>query len=44
MNLKEFNVVLEIGKGAFAAVKRAVHKKSHCTVAIKTYEKKNLTD
>jgi MAP/microtubule affinity-regulating kinase len=40
--LKDFTVGIQIGAGAFASVKRAVHKESSFTVAIKTYEKKHL--
>lgn len=43
-DLKDFNIGLQIGSGAFAVVKRAVHKTSLYKVAIKTYEKKNLID
>ena len=38
----DFNVGLEIGKGAFAGVYRSVHKKTGFTVALKTYEKSKL--
>jgi serine/threonine protein kinase len=44
MNIKDFKVGLQIGAGAFAVVKRAVHERTRYTVALKTYEKKNLTD
>jgi serine/threonine protein kinase len=44
MALKDFNIGLQIGSGAFAVVKRAVHKESHHTIAMKTYEKKSLVD
>jgi MAP/microtubule affinity-regulating kinase len=44
LELKDFSMGLQIGSGAFALVKRAVHKDSQYTVAIKTYEKKTLTD
>jgi hypothetical protein len=33
---------IQIGAGAFATVKRAVHKESSFTVAIKTYDKRHL--
>ena len=33
-----------LGAGAFAIVRRAVHKTSKYTIAIKTYDKKNLQD
>jgi serine/threonine protein kinase len=33
---------IQIGAGAFALVKRAVHKDSNFTVAIKTYDKRHL--
>jgi len=42
--LKDFNFGLQIGAGAFAVVKRAIHKDTQHALAIKTYEKKNLTD
>jgi len=42
--LKDFNMGIQIGSGAFALVKRAVHKISSYVVAIKTYDKKHLTD
>ena len=35
---------LKIGQGAFASVKRAVHKKTGYQVALKVYDKKNLKD
>ena len=44
LNLKDFNIGIQIGAGAFAVVKRAVHKDSQHTLAIKTYEKKHLKD
>jgi len=44
LQLKDFQVSLQIGQGAFALVKRATHKRSNCTVAIKSYDKKNLQD
>ena len=44
MQLKDFNIGLQIGAGAFAVVKRALHKHTQYTVAIKTYEKKSLLD
>ena len=40
--LKDFVIGIQIGAGAFACVKRAVHKESSFTVAIKTYDKKHL--
>jgi serine/threonine protein kinase len=42
--IKDFKQGLQIGAGAFAVVKRSVHNQTRYTVAIKTYEKKNLTD
>ena len=33
---------IQIGAGAFAVVKRAIHKESSFTVAIKTYDKRHL--
>lgn len=42
LDLKEFQVGLKIGQGAFAQVRRAVHKESKAVIALKTYEKKNL--
>lgn len=41
--LNDFQVGLKIGQGAFAVVKRSIHKKTGHVVALKTYEKKNLT-
>ena len=38
----DFQVGLQIGQGAFAVVKRSIHKASGHTIALKTYEKKNL--
>lgn len=35
---------MQIGAGAFAVVKRAIHASTKYTTAIKTYEKKNLSD
>jgi len=42
--MKDFKLSLQIGQGAFAVVKRAQHKETKYTIAIKTYEKKNLND
>eukprot|EP00347_Sterkiella_histriomuscorum_P006749 403351578 len=42
--LKDFTLGIQIGAGAFALVKRAVHKESSLTLAIKTYDKKSLSD
>merc|ERR1712166_877548 len=44
LTIKDFKVGLQIGAGAFAVVKRAIHNTTKYTVAIKTYEKKNLND
>lgn len=44
MIIKDFKLGLQIGAGAFAVVKRAVHQQTKYTTAIKTYEKKNLND
>ena len=33
---------LQIGQGAFAVVRRSIHKQTGHTIALKTYEKKNL--
>lgn len=38
----DFQVGLQIGQGAFAVVKRSIHKTTGHTIALKTYEKKNL--
>lgn len=35
---------LQVGQGAFAIVRRAVHKQTKHIIAIKTYDKKNLAD
>ena len=40
----DFQVGLQIGQGSFATVKRATHKLTGHVVALKLYEKKNLTD
>ncbi len=42
--LKDFSMGIQIGAGAFALVKRAVHKDSQHILALKTYDKKHLTD
>lgn len=34
--------MIKVGQGAFAIVRRAVHKETRHVVAIKTYDKKNL--
>lgn len=44
LDLKEFQTGLRIGQGAFAIVRRAVHKETKAIVAIKTYEKKSLKE
>jgi len=44
LSLKDFQIGLKIGQGAFAIVRRAVHKDTKALVAIKTYEKKNLKE
>jgi len=44
LELKDFKIGLQIGQGAFAIVRRAVHKDSQHTIALKTYDKKNLRD
>ena len=44
LDLREFQLGLKIGQGAFAIVRRAVHKDTKALVAIKTYEKKNLKE
>ncbi len=44
LDLKEFQIGLKIGQGAFAIVRRAVHKDTKAIVAIKTYEKKSLKE
>lgn len=40
----DFQVGLQIGQGAFAVVKRSVHKDSGHTIALKTYDKKSLNN
>ena len=40
----DFNVGLQIGVGAFAVVKRSTHKNSGHVIALKSYEKKNLSN
>lgn len=42
--MREFQIALQVGQGAFAIVRRAVHKESKHVIAIKTYEKKNLCE
>lgn len=42
-NYLDFQIGLKIGQGAFALVRRVVHKKSGHVVALKTYEKKNIS-
>ena len=44
LDLKEFQISLQVGQGAFAIVRRAVHKETKHVIAIKTYDKKNLQD
>ena len=44
LELKEFQIGLQVGAGAFAIVRRAVHKVTKHVIAIKTYDKKNLQD
>lgn len=44
MDLREFQIGLKIGQGAFAIVRRAVHKETQFTIALKTYDKKNLLE
>lgn len=44
LQLKDFQIGIQIGAGAFAVVKRVIHKDSQYTLALKTYEKKHLTD
>lgn len=43
-NLDEYNMGKQIGQGAYATVKYAVHKQTNRKVAIKTYEKFRLLD
>ena len=43
LDLRDFRIGLQIGQGAFAIVRRAIHKESQAVIALKTYEKKNLT-
>ena len=40
--MRDFQINLQIGAGAFAIVRRAQHKDSKHIIAIKTYDKKNL--
>lgn len=40
--LKDFQMGIQIGAGAFAQVKRATHRESSFAVAIKTYDKRHL--
>lgn len=42
LELREFQIGLKIGQGAFAQVRRAVHQKTKAVIALKTYDKKNL--
>ena len=42
--IADFQIGLKIGQGAFAVVKRSVHKGTGHTIALKTYDKKNLTN
>ena len=42
--MKEFQISLQIGQGAFAIVRRAQHKESKHVIALKTYDKKNLVE
>lgn len=42
--LADYIIGATLGQGSFASVKRAVHKQSSQTVAIKTYEKYRLID
>ena len=41
--VSDFKIGLQIGQGSFAVVKRSVHRGTGHTVALKIYEKKNLT-
>lgn len=43
-NIEDYVIGKEIGKGAYAIVKQAVHKPSNLKVAIKIYDKFRLTD
>ena len=42
LSLRDFQIGLQIGQGAFAIVRRAQHKETKHIIAIKTYDKKNL--
>lgn len=44
LDLKDFTIGLQIGQGAFAIVRKAIHKDSQALLALKTYDKKNLTN
>lgn len=42
--INDFQIQLQIGQGAFATVKRAIHKRTGHQVALKVYDKKHLKD
>ena len=42
-NVKDYEIQVLVGQGAFGSVQRAIHKTSRSHVAIKTYEKQRLS-
>jgi serine/threonine protein kinase len=42
LQLKDLQIGLQIGQGAFAIVRRVIHKESQAVLALKTYDKKTL--
>ena len=42
--INEYTIIKELGKGSYATVKLAIHKKSNNKYAIKIYSKKSLLD
>jgi serine/threonine protein kinase len=42
--LKDYQIGKELGKGAYAVVKHATHRKSSTSIAMKIYDKYKLTD
>ena len=43
-SVSDFRIGLQIGQGSFAVVKRSIHKSSGHVIALKIYEKKNLSE
>lgn len=41
--IKDFDMGIQIGAGAFGIVRRVTHKTTRAQLALKSYDKKNLT-